>query len=98
MEAAVFAIVFVLLIAAYVYFSARVGLAEDAEWSRQHAITGHGVRLGLAVADQTARWTDLLAPPASEPRPVTVAQPGADRGPVGQSPNGPAVLVPDWSA
>ena len=47
MEAAVFALVFILAVAAYVYFSVRAGLAQDADWSRQQVLTGHGLRLGL---------------------------------------------------
>jgi hypothetical protein len=47
MEAVVVALIFFLVLAAYVYISARVGLAEDVHWARQQALTGHGVSLGL---------------------------------------------------
>ena len=47
MEAALFALVFVLAVAAYVYFSARAGLTQDADWCRKQVLTGHGLRLGL---------------------------------------------------
>jgi hypothetical protein len=54
-EATVFALVFVLAFAAYVSFSVRADLAEDALWSRQQALTGHGARLGLRAGPRGAR-------------------------------------------
>jgi hypothetical protein len=76
MEAAVFALVFVLALVAYVILSVRTGLAEDALWSRQQALTGHGVRLGRSAVARAAARPDLLAlPRAPERLPVAVAPP-----------------------
>ena len=51
MEAIIFTSVFVFALAAYVALHARAGLAEDAQWSRQLMLTGHGVHLGLSARE-----------------------------------------------
>lgn len=80
MEAIIFTFVFVLALVAYFVLAARAGLAEDADWSRLHALAAHGVHLGLEAGERAAWRPDLLAPPcASERLPVAVTPPDPDR-------------------
>jgi hypothetical protein len=46
------AIVLLSPLAAYIVLHFRAGLAEDAQWSRQQMLSGHGVKLGLPAREQ----------------------------------------------
>jgi hypothetical protein len=49
MEPIIFILAFILSLVAYLALYARAGLAEDALWSKQQTLIGHGVCLGLPV-------------------------------------------------
>lgn len=74
MEAAVFALVFVLLLVANVA-AARTGYAEDTLWSRQRTLIFYGVRLGLPDGDRAEERPVRFAPPRAAERPRAVVAP-----------------------
>lgn len=75
METGLVLLVFVLALAAYFALHVRAGLAQDAQWSRQQMLAGHGVRLGLpARAQETTRaFVAATAPGSGRSEHVTTA-------------------------
>ena len=67
MEAIVFTLIFVLPLVVNVGLHVRAGLAEDADWSRQVVLVGHGMRLGLPAREPASVVPFALV--ASAPRP-----------------------------
>jgi hypothetical protein len=61
------------VLAAYVALHIRAGLAEDAHWSRQQVLAGHGLRLSLSSRDWETTQPYAAVAPAGVTRGNTVS-------------------------